>query len=198
MATSRICSIPDCGKRHKALGWCQIHYSRFKAHGDPLGGINRPAHAQLIEEIDRAIAGAKRGPCWHWPYTRNRDGYGRVVINKKGRGVHRVVCERVHGPPPSLIHEAAHSCGSGHLGCINWHHLRWATPLENSQDRINHGRSCRGDLSPVVVLNAGLIQEIRREYVEDSARQVKLALKYGVAQTTISAIVRRKIWSWLQ
>lgn len=42
MATSRICSIPDCGKPHHSHGYCAAHYSRFVRLGDALaGGISR-------------------------------------------------------------------------------------------------------------------------------------------------------------
>lgn len=49
MATSRICSIPDCGKPAKAHGWCVRHYRRWLRHGDPCGG--------------RALRGVNTGTC---------------------------------------------------------------------------------------------------------------------------------------
>lgn len=33
--TRRICSIPGCGKPHKAHGWCGTHYARVRAGGEP-------------------------------------------------------------------------------------------------------------------------------------------------------------------
>lgn len=38
MATSRLCSIPDCGKPHRCKGYCVAHYQRFRLYGDPLAG----------------------------------------------------------------------------------------------------------------------------------------------------------------
>lgn len=36
-ATQRpTCSIEGCGNRHFARGWCNKHYKRWRAHGDPL------------------------------------------------------------------------------------------------------------------------------------------------------------------
>lgn len=32
----RICSVKDCGKYHKAKGYCTNHYNRWRAWGDPL------------------------------------------------------------------------------------------------------------------------------------------------------------------
>ncbi len=33
--TERICTLPECGERHKAHGYCSTHYRRWKATGDP-------------------------------------------------------------------------------------------------------------------------------------------------------------------
>ncbi len=30
----KICKAPDCNKKHKAKGYCDMHYHRVKAHGD--------------------------------------------------------------------------------------------------------------------------------------------------------------------
>jgi len=41
MATTKICSIPECGKRRWARGWCEMHYQRWRAHGSPhIGAAN--------------------------------------------------------------------------------------------------------------------------------------------------------------
>jgi len=31
----RLCNIPGCEQPHAARGWCDVHYKRWKAHGDP-------------------------------------------------------------------------------------------------------------------------------------------------------------------
>lgn len=35
MAKSRVCSIPGCGKPHRARGWCATHYAWNRSHGAP-------------------------------------------------------------------------------------------------------------------------------------------------------------------
>jgi HNH endonuclease len=75
--------------------------------------------------------------CLIWPYrmrggrpiTYGEDGEYTVVT--------RWICEKLYGPSPSKMHVAAHSCNNGHIGCINWQHLRWATRSENQSDRKN-------------------------------------------------------------
>lgn len=33
--TDRVCTIDGCDSKHEALGFCRIHYRRFKKHGTP-------------------------------------------------------------------------------------------------------------------------------------------------------------------
>jgi hypothetical protein len=35
---SRVCTIPDCHRRHEARGLCRAHYRRARRHGNPLAG----------------------------------------------------------------------------------------------------------------------------------------------------------------
>ncbi|WP_292637037.1 hypothetical protein [Mesorhizobium sp.] len=59
-----------------------------------------------------------------------------MMKDGKCRRVSRLVCEEVHGPPPSPDHEAAHSCDNGDLGCATKRHLSWKTPKENTADKF--------------------------------------------------------------
>lgn len=77
--------------------------------------------------------------CTIWPFTRNDRGYARTRWNGKLRNVCRMICEKVNGPPPTRVHQAAHSCGNGHLGCVTKRHLSWKSPQENSDDKYVHG-----------------------------------------------------------
>jgi hypothetical protein len=40
--SDRICSMDGCEGKHKSRGWCLKHYSRWQAHGTPLGDISKP------------------------------------------------------------------------------------------------------------------------------------------------------------
>jgi hypothetical protein len=138
MASDKICSIEGCGKRHVARGWCNAHWQRWKDHGDPMAGVplRRRALGGEVDRWLREIAIPYSGDeCLIWPYAKDSDGYGSI----RNRGVHRVVCEEVNGERPTLKHEAAHSCGNGHLACCAPSHLRWATHAENMADAIEHG-----------------------------------------------------------
>jgi hypothetical protein len=38
-ASGRLCSVPDCGRAHKAFGFCPAHYRRYLATGDPQADL---------------------------------------------------------------------------------------------------------------------------------------------------------------
>ena len=84
--------------------------------------------------------------CLIWPFSRNNKGYpdGTCVPRKAYIKPNMLMCALKNGPKPTARHEVAHSCGNGHLGCINPNHLRWATHAENMQEMVSHGRSRLG------------------------------------------------------
>ena len=58
-------------------------------------------------------------------------GYWYVQLGAKGlkTGIHRLVALTFLGPPPSPLHEVAHSDGNRHNNAIT--NLRWATHAQN-------------------------------------------------------------------
>lgn len=126
--------------------------------------------------------------CLIWPYARNGDGYGFVKIQGKLSLAHRAVCKIVHGEPPSLRHQAAHSCGNGHLGCVNKRHLSWKTAAENNADKIDHGTHCLGHRNGKAKLTLDQVAEIKSLAGEKS--QYAIAAMYGVSQFAIARVLR--------
>lgn len=100
-----------------------------------------------------------------------------------------------HGEPPSPEHEAAHSCGKGHLGCIHPHHVRWATPKENSADMVLHGTSVRGERNAAAILTKDQVREIFA--LKGKVRQIEIAHYFEVSQATVADIHRGGAWGWL-
>lgn len=133
--------------------------------------------------------------CLLWPFGLTQ-GYGVMHHKGKTRRVSRIVCETVAGPPPTPRYEAAHSCGNGHLGCVNPRHLRWATSKENSEDQALHGTQVRGERQGSAKLTADAVLEIRRLRI-DGMKLAEIAARYGVDQSTVSRICRRTDWQWL-
>jgi hypothetical protein len=136
-----------------------------------------------------------RDECLIWPYSKGSNGYGLVKHNGKHALVHRLVCEEVNGPPPTLKHEAAHSCGNGHLGCVNPKHLRWDTPKGNAADRIIHGTHRRGERQWQAKLTVDKVLAIRS--LEGKFTKKEIGNMFGVVRQTISDIILRKKWAHL-
>jgi len=100
-----------------------------------------------IRSIDRTIVtqdGKRKG---HSKFLRgvelrptpSRKGYLRVPLGKDaiGMGVHRLVCMAFHGAQPVNRPHAAHVDGNKLNNTPG--NLYWATPSENSLDRVRHG-----------------------------------------------------------
>ena len=132
--------------------------------------------------------------CLPWPYAKDPGGYGRIRQNGKAACVSRVMCTMAYGQPSSKNMEAAHTCGNGHLACANPKHLTWVTPKENNAHKIKHGTLACGDKLPHTKLSESMVRKIRHMHKGGKCSQARLASQFGVAQPTISNIVRLKIW----
>lgn len=124
--------------------------------------------------------------CLLYPMSRIQSGY--VKVASKAMAGHRLMCEYRNGRPPSPKHQAAHSCGRGHDGCLNPWHLSWKTNAENQLERYQHsGLTKRTKLTPAQV------DEIRA--LEGRASVSDIAKKYGVIPLTIHRIYSGKLWN---
>lgn len=98
--------------------------------------------------------------CLTWPFSRKPDGRGSLGYCGKVHAAHVLMCEMAHGPcPPGL--ECCHSCGNGHLGCVNQKHLSWGTRSENQKDRRKHGTHVTSRYGNRTTLTEEQIAEIR-------------------------------------
>jgi DNA-binding transcriptional regulator YiaG len=189
MAIPRLCSIPDCGKPMLARGWCSAHWERWRAHGDPLGSAKPRPPRKFFEDVVMRYDGEE---CLFWPFTRNNMGYGELRHRNKRGLVHRHICEEIHGPPPTPKHEAAHSCGNGHLGCVSGKHLSWKTRTENQADRKKHGTGTAGERHGAAKLTNEAVAQIRS--LRGSVTQREIARRFGITQSTVSQIQRGLRW----
>lgn len=192
------CVVHGCSNPVKVVsrGLCNAHYQKLMIYGDPNKGRmqkTRPGEPfNFATEVSRSN---EKIECIFWPYAKAGAGYGTLSISGKMVYAHRLVCEMVHGIPPTNRHEVAHSCGNGHLSCINPNHLRWATREDNLKDKIIHGTTNRGEQSPRAKLTKHDVLQIRS--LAGVISQQKIAFKYGISQRTVWQIINRERWSWL-
>lgn len=194
MATSRLCSIPDCGKPVKCRGWCNNHYHRWLRNGSP-GYVATTIPGEPWDYYRNVVLTFDRDDCLIWPYNRVAFGYGRLWQGGKLVYVHRLACEAVHGQPNGEATDVAHSCGNGHLGCVNPRHLRWATKAENNADKIKHGKSLKGGQNPKAKLTEDDVRKIKS--LLGTETQIEIGKRFGVTNRLISEIARGKIWNHL-
>lgn len=190
-----LCTVDTCVNASYRRGFCVAHYGRVKRTGHPDATTPlRPSPGSRIDWLKNNSSHRGYG-CLIWPFgTVKNSGLG-VSLNGNRMGAQRAMCTLAHGAPPTREHEAAHSCGKGHLGCLNPQHLRWATSKENQQERVLHGTDNRGFKAPMAKLNEEEVRKIRDGKGKASA--ASLAHEFGVSRTAIKYIWSGRNWGWL-
>lgn len=181
MAAPNLCSVDGCDNPSRARGVCNKHYYLLRVNGDPL--VNRKKESKRFLEH---AAKVNTDECLLWPFTRNAQGYAVLKINGRFVRASRAVCIATHGEPPGPRYYAAHSCGNGHLGCVNPRHLHWATPKQNVEDAFLHGRRLRKakKAAPKPALSASNILNIR----SDTRAADIVASEYGLSAEVVQLI----------
>jgi hypothetical protein len=134
--------------------------------------------------------------CWTWNGGKDRAGYG-VFTPVRGTGhiaAHRYAYELEHGAIPEGAY-ICHTCDNP--SCVNPSHLFAGTQADNARDAFEKGRTARGAKSGHARLTDAQVLEIRHRYERGGISQQALADEYGVTQTNIGLIVRRKNWKHL-
>lgn len=145
---------------------------------------------QLGANIDKSNADG----CWLWTGYIRPGGYGEAYFGQKPNRVrllaHRAVYEAFVGDPAGKV--VCHRCDNP--GCVRVDHLFLGTIADNTRDRDQKGRQARGERNGPAKLTESQVRAIRAD-----ARGVrKLSKAYGVAQTTIGSIKKRKTWKHVE
>jgi hypothetical protein len=131
--------------------------------------------------------------CWLFQGFKDAWGYGHFKGFGKRYQAHRYAFEITHGkriPAGKLV---LHSCDNP--PCVNPAHLRLGTNADNRNDSIARNRLPRGESIHTAKLTREQVVEIRA--LEGKATQRVVADKYGVSQTAVAAIFKRRSWKFL-
>lgn len=132
------------------------------------------------------------GPCWIWKGYAEASGHGRLTIGREQReGAHRLAYELLVGTIPAGLF-VCHKCDNP--GCVNPTHLFLGSAIDNMTDRDAKGRHCFGSRSPNTHLTESDVAELRALYATGTHSQTALAARFGLGQSAVSSIVRRKSW----
>lgn len=150
--------------------------------------IDRPGPAEFQTRLHECPTG-----CLEWMGTRNKLGYGTLHVNG-GRAwlAHRWAWTLQRGAiPDGLL--VLHSCDNP--PCCNVNHLWLGTNADNKHDSMRKGRhawtSFAGELNWNSKLTAAQVLAIR----SDVRVQRIIAADYGVSQSLVSVIKKRKKWA---
>jgi hypothetical protein len=123
----------------------------------------------------------------------DQDGYLRVKLRTESGprmfSLHRLILEAFVGPPPDGM-QACHIDGNKTNNMPS--NLRWDTCKANIEDKKRHGTYHSGERSVKAKLTNQQVMEIRLRYSTGEWLQRDLAKEYGVAKSTIGAILTRK------
>lgn len=139
---------------------------------------------------DKVQKGESPDACWEWTAYCDDDGYGRISVEGKPEGAHRV-SYMLHNDDfdPELV--VCHKCDNP--PCVRPDHLFQETTQKNNLDKELKNRQTRGIRNGTAKLNDQAIRDIRKMW-EKGMTQTDIAEIWDVSQVTISNIVRKKNW----
>lgn len=190
----RKCSVPNCDKPLRAKGLCGAHYQRRQKTGSERA--NEPIQApfgtplQWLKDHVSHIG----DECLIWPFGRLTSGYPSVVKFEGTILAHRVMCILAHGQPPEGKPHTAHTCGKGHLACVNPNHVKWSSVKDNEADKKMHGTNPAGERNPFHKLTQSKVDDIRSKYATGRFTYLDLADLYQVNRSCIAKVVTFESW----
>jgi hypothetical protein len=126
---------------------------------------------------------------------RDKDGYPFVLLYRGGKAkgfrVSALVLMAFRGPRPPAG-EASHRDGNKVNNAAN--NLIWESRIDNEKRKEQHGTRPRGSGNHASKLTEDSVQSIRARRTAGE-KLLSLAQEYGVTESEVSAICKRKVWT---
>jgi len=161
------CAVTGCDLRVHGGGLCDVHYHRWRSHGDPL--VWRQVGAARLSDYLVTPEG-----CHIWRGYTDEHGKGLVVFEGHRWPVHRLAWTLAHGPiPPGKTVRQLCSVPA----CFNVEHLALAGAGRGAKPAAGRRLTVRE------------VAEIRGRHRAGES-EGRLAVRFGVSPTRISRIVK--------
>lgn len=198
MAERRICSIPDCGNRLAARGWCITHYHRWRSSGSPHL-FPQTAHLCSVDGCDSKVIA--RGWCG-LHYRRWQSTGDAMQLKTAATGEPLAFLRETVANPPDECVEWPYAKSSGGYGKVldpkraskvYAHRLAWE--MFHGRDMPKHMHAAH---APVVCHNRACVNPLHIREATPSENERDKVLD-GVAGTVLTldrvVAIRRELKS---
>lgn len=187
------CAFKDCERDAKSKGYCDMHYRRLLKRGNVNDyGSKKVDIGNATERFNKKYQIQENG-CWLWTGGTRLNGKGVAYPRHwtddfKSMGAHRFAYELAHGEIPKAMY-VCHKCDTPL--CVNPDHLFVGTHHDNMRDMVQKKRSFigRGESK---IGRSKLTNEQAHQIRLMQIPQSKIAVIFGVSQTTIGRIKRKE------
>lgn len=191
------CSVENCFRKRHGLGYCSVHYGRFRTHRDVnkvlKSGARPRKYLTILERFHASFEINTVTGCWEWTGSKRSAGYGCMTWEKKVIDAHRYSYELHKDKIPEKIF-VCHTCDN--KTCVNPAHLFLGTPGDNVADMVNKDRHSKGERKNLNKLREHEVLAIMKRLAKGD-KGCHIARDYGVSSCCISDIKRKKRWAYL-
>lgn len=153
-------------------------------------------NAPLIDRFMDKVHMEPMSGCWLWGGALFSNGYGFMSVGNRKASMHRLSWELHRGPIPDDLC-VLHNCDN--RACVNPMHLFVGTKGDNNADMHanNRDRCGIGERHGQAKITNEIVRAIRMMRAS-GATQKEVARHFGIAQSNVCLIVKRKTWTHVQ
>jgi HNH endonuclease len=182
MRKSTPTACPVCGKTFLPRPASRHHTrQRYCSRACRNRGRLQPS---LAERFWKKVNRTSRTGCWIWTGGKTMKGYGMVYARGRQRPASHIAWELHYGPVPEGLW-VLHRCDTP--PCVRPDHLFVGTIVENMHDASQKGRMNRGERKWNARLTEKIVRAIRSTRLVHRGDQARLARRYGVSDSIVSA-----------